>query len=115
MNRFIGLIITVVAVAALVGAAIGWQFPFGGRSRSANQLETSPQDQEATQVQQNNRTRTLRANQPTTTRTAPANQTTAQAPDATVDPEATGTAQPVQSNSDQQAELESNEPVPALW
>jgi hypothetical protein len=27
MNRFIGLIITVVAVAALVGAAIGWRFP----------------------------------------------------------------------------------------
>jgi cytoskeletal protein RodZ len=113
MNRFIGLIITVVAVAALVGAAIGWRFPFGSRSRSANQLETSPQ--EATQVQPDNRTRTLRANQPATTRTAPANQTTAQAPDATVDPEATGTAQPVQSNSDQQAELESNEPVPALW
>ena len=106
MNRFIGLIITVVAVAALVGAAIGWRFPFLGRTRSANQLETAPQ--EASQVRQGNGTRTLRASQTTTTRTVRANQTTAQAPDATVNPEAPGTTtQPAQS--------ESEEPVPALW
>jgi predicted lipid-binding transport protein (Tim44 family) len=29
MNRFIGLIIMVTALAALIGAALGWRLPFG--------------------------------------------------------------------------------------
>ncbi len=48
----------VVAVAALAGAAIGWRFPFLGRNRSANQLETAQQPSSAQPV---NRARTLRA------------------------------------------------------
>lgn len=103
MNRFIGLIIMVVAVAALAGAAIGWRFPFLGQRQSSNQLETS---QDGTQGQPaTNRARTLRANQPTT-QAQNNNQTTAQAPDATVNPEATNT---------QQEQSDTNEPVSALW
>ncbi|HEY9725153.1 MAG TPA: hypothetical protein V6D50_01780 [Chroococcales cyanobacterium] len=37
MNRFAGVIITVVALAALIGAALGWRFPFpGSRSETAS-------------------------------------------------------------------------------
>lgn len=37
MNRFAGVIITVVAIAALIGAALGWRFPFpGSRSETAS-------------------------------------------------------------------------------
>ena len=109
MNRFIGLIIMVVAIAALAGAAIGWRFPFLGRSRSANQLQTAQQNTNVqpanrTSVQPANRTRVQRASQPTAQ--APSNaQTTAQAPDATVNPAATNV---------ESAQTE-NQPVPALW
>ncbi len=33
MNRYVGVIITLVAVAALIGAAIGWRFPFLGQNQ----------------------------------------------------------------------------------
>lgn len=96
----------VVAVAALAGAAIGWRFPFLGRSRTANQLQTAQQPRV---VQPANRTRVQRASQPNpqalndnqTTAQAPA---TAQAPDAITNPDATD-APPANNN----------QPIPALW
>lgn len=120
MNRFAGIIITVVAIAALIGAALGWRFPFPGQNRTANQLRTSPQTtQQANQqtTQQTNQTR-LRANQPTNSasRTNPT-QTTAQVPnntqtntptsDVTINPEATG-------SETGQAET-AEQPVSAFW
>ncbi|HEY9635733.1 MAG TPA: hypothetical protein V6D14_20175 [Coleofasciculaceae cyanobacterium] len=61
MNRFIGLIITVVAVAALIGAAIGWRFPFlGGSGRGGNSSLLS-------QDQSGRRAQPLNNNQPGTT------------------------------------------------
>ena len=125
MSRFLGIIIGVVGVAALVGAAIGWRFPFLGQSRSSNQLETA---QEApTAGQPATRTR-LRSNQPTTTTQAQNTQrTTAQAPagvqtqapagaqvqapaqttDPTLDPEGTAGSGTGQTNP--------GEPIRALW
>lgn len=103
MNRFIGLLITVVAIAALAGAAIGWRFPFPGRSRTANQIGTAP---ETTQNQPTSQARPLRANQPTA-QAQNNNPTTAQTPDATVNPESTANTQSAQS--------ESSQPVQALW
>ncbi|HEY9611853.1 MAG TPA: hypothetical protein V6C93_21000 [Allocoleopsis sp.] len=104
MNRFIGVIIMAVAVAALAGAAIGWRFPFLGRNQSANRLETP---QQRTVVQPAKQTRTLGASQPNrTTQALNSAQTTAQAPDATTNPDATNPPPPP-SNTD--------EPVPALW
>jgi cytoskeletal protein RodZ len=111
MNRFAGVIITVVAIAALVGAALGWRFPFPGQNRAANQVSTSPEATQATQQQQGaNRTRIQRASQPsnqrqnnTSTTTAQAQNTgNANAQDPTIDPETTGTGQ-------------SNQPVSAFW
>lgn len=106
MNRFIGLIITVVAIAALAGAAIGWRFPFLGQSRSANELGTAPGSrriQPANTVQPANRTRTVPANQPT-----PQNleneQTTAQ--------NTTGNSG---ATTTQQEQAETDPPVSALW
>lgn len=110
MNRFAGIIITVVAIAALIGAALGWRFPFPGQNRTANQLRTSPQT-----TQQTNQTR-LRATQPTnsarntnqTTAQVPNNtQTTTQESDVTVNPEATG-------SGTGQAET-GGQPVSAFW
>ncbi|HEY9666168.1 MAG TPA: hypothetical protein V6C91_05150, partial [Coleofasciculaceae cyanobacterium] len=101
MNRFIGLIITVVAIAALAGAAIGWRFPFLGQSRSANEVGTaqgSRRIQPATQAQAPrtaqpaNRTRTQQTNQPTA-QNLNNEQTTAQSPDTTANPGATTTQQ----------------------
>ena len=122
MSKFLGIILTVVGVAALVGAAIGWRFPFIGQSRSSNQLETA---QEApTAGQPATRTR-LRANQPTTTTQAQNTQRTAQAPaqaqtqapaqtqvpaqttDPTIDPEGTAGTGTGQANPGQ--------PIRALW
>lgn len=92
-----------VAVAALAGAAIGWRFPFLGKNQSANRLETAPQ---RTVAQPTRQTR-LGASQPNRTAQALNNpQTTAQAPDATTNPDATNPP-PAPSNT--------NEPVPALW
>lgn len=114
MNRLIPLIALVVLVAALTGAAIGWRFPFFGQRRTAQQLDTAQSQQangtrtqrtnQPTTTARNNRTAVQRASQPTTT--AQNNtQSTAQAPNAAVNPEATGTT----SQSD------SNQVVPALW
>lgn len=114
MNRFIGLIITVVAIAALAGAAIGWRFPFLGQSRSANELETAQgsrtiqpanQAQAPRTIQPANRTRTQQANQQTA-QNLNNEQTTAQAPGTTVNPGATTT---------QQEQADTNPPVSALW
>lgn len=112
MNRFAGIIITVVAIAALIGAALGWRFPFPGQNRTANQLRTSPQT-----TQQANQTR-LRATQPTNSaRGTNQTQTTAQVPnntqtntqpsDVNINPEATG-------SGTGQAET-GGQPVSAFW
>jgi hypothetical protein len=91
----------VVAIAALAGAAIGWRFPFQGRSQSANQLRTGQQPTNARATNQrlgaprNNRTPAAPASVPATT---------AQAPDATTNPDATNSAP-----------VETAQPVPALW
>jgi hypothetical protein len=103
MNRFIRLMLKGVIAAALVVVATSCSLPRLGQRQSANQVGDS---QEATQGQPANRTRVQRANQPTT-QAQNNNQQTAQAPDATVNPEATGTTE-----SDQ---AETNEPVSALW
>ena len=106
-----------VGVAALVGAAIGWRFPFLGQSRSSNQLETA--QQAPTAGQPATRTRVQRTNQPATTAQAQNNQRTAQAPaqaqaqapaqttDPTLDPEGTAGTGTAQTNPGQ--------PVRALW
>lgn len=93
MNRFIGLIITVVAVAALVGAAIGWRFPFLGQNRTASRVSNT-----ALQNQPGNTRRTQPAN-------PPAGQPT-DAADGPLNPEVPET-QPASSNQ--------NQPIPALW
>lgn len=104
MNRFIRLMLKGVVAAALVVVATSCSLlPRLGQRQSANQVGDS---QEATQGQPANRTRVQRANQPTT-QAQNNDQQTAQAPDATVNPEATGTTE-----SDQ---AETNEPVSALW
>lgn len=105
MSRFIGLLATVVLVAALVGAAIGWQFPFLGGNRAANQLGSSPETTGA-----GTRTRVQPANQ--TNGQAQNTQRTAQAPsNVPIDPErpntGTGTADTGATNP--------NQPVNALW
>lgn len=89
------LIIKIVVAAALVGAVTGCgNFPFLGRKQTSNQVEASPQ---ATQGQSTNKKQRLGAKQSARAQTN--NQTTAQSPDATIDPEAPGNTQP----------------VPALW
>lgn len=103
MNRFKRLMLKGVVAAALVVVATSCSFPRLGQRQSANQVGDS---QEATQGQPANRTRVQRANQPTR-QAQNNNQQTAQAPDATVNPEATGTTQ-----SDQ---AETNEHLPSLW
>lgn len=114
MNRLIPLIALVVLVAALTGAAIGWRFPFFGQRRTAQQLDTTQNQQtngtrvqrsnQPTRTAQNNRTAVQRANQPTTT--AQNNtQSTAQAPSAAVNPEASGTTE----------QADNSQVVPALW
>ncbi|NEQ22309.1 MAG: hypothetical protein F6K28_24585 [Microcoleus sp. SIO2G3] len=117
MSKFLGIILGVVGVAALVGAAIGWRFPFLGQSRSSNQLETA--QQAPTAGQPATRTRVQRANQPTTTTQAQNPQRTAQAPagaqtqapaqvnDPTIDPEGTAGTGTAQTNP--------GGPVRALW
>jgi len=94
MNRFIGLIIMVVAIAALAGAAIGWRFPFLGQSRSTNQISTA---QEGKQTQ------------PTRLKAAQGSkqQTVAQDTNVNVDTDTTVNTDSGQSGS--------NQPVPALW
>lgn len=94
MNRFIGLIITVVAVAALVGAAIGWRFPFLGQNRTASRVSNT-----ALQDQPGNTRRTQPANVPTDTQPT-------DAADAPLNPEAPET---------QAAPSNQNQPIPALW
>ena len=119
MNRFAGIIITVVAIAALIGAALGWRFPFPGQNRTANQLRTSPQTtQQANQqtTQQANQTR-LRASQPTNSASRTNPTQTAQVPnntqtdtptsDVNINPEATG-------SGTGQAET-GGQPVSAFW
>jgi cytoskeletal protein RodZ len=101
MKNFLPLVLMVVFVAALAGAAIGWRFPFLGQTPSSNQIGTG---QNATQGQNVSRTRVQRASQPTLQ--AQNNQTTGQAPDATINPEASNT---------QQGQSDANQPVPALW
>ncbi|HAA31744.1 MAG TPA: hypothetical protein DCE56_33660 [Cyanobacteria bacterium UBA8553] len=94
MNRFIGLIIMVVAIAALAGAAIGWRFPFLGSNRSATQISTS---QEGTQGQPARLRQASRSRQ----------QTVAQDTNVNVDTDTN-----VNTGSGQSG---SNKPVPALW
>lgn len=104
MSRFIGLIITVVAVAALIGAAIGWRFPFLGQNRRANQLDTAQQVQEDEQTAQT----TIQPANPPAPQQQQFNQPSAQAPTGgTVAPQTQNT-QPVQSTPNQQ-------PIQALW
>jgi cytoskeletal protein RodZ len=100
MNRFIGLIITVVAVAALVGAAIGWRFPFLGRNQRATQ-QIGNTAQNGSQRQSNNRTPA----QPNTTQDNPS------ASGDTLDPESPNT-QPEQNTSSGTA---SGTAPAALW
>ena len=102
MKNFLPLVLMVVFVAALAGAAIGWRFPFLGQTQSANQIGTA---QNATQGRTVSRTRVQRASQPTL-QAQNNNQTSGQAPDATVNSEATNT---------QQGQSDANQPVPALW
>jgi cytoskeletal protein RodZ len=107
MNRFIGLIIMVVAIAALAGAAIGWRFPFLGENRSAQQFGANRSN---STIQPANRT----ARQQTQQQTAQAPQNTqttetAQVPDATTAPDTT-TAQ-----NQQQTPATDTQPVTALW
>ncbi len=100
MNRFIGLIITVVAVAALVGAAIGWRFPFLGQNRTASRVSNT-----ALENRRGNTAGTQPANAPTNT--APQGNTgNAQPADEVLNPEAPET-QPASGNQ--------NQPIPALW
>lgn len=99
MNRFIGLIITVVAVAALVGAAIGWRFPFLGQNRTASRVSNT-----AIQDQRGNAGGVQPANVPNTQ--PQDNNQTAQAPGGAVNPEAPNT---------QSAPTNQNQPIPALW
>jgi hypothetical protein len=91
----------VVAIAALAGAAIGWRFPFQGRSQSANQLRNG---QPATNARATNQR--LGARQPNRTVSAPASvpATTAEAP---------GTTTNVDAANSSPANIE--QPVPALW
>jgi hypothetical protein len=72
MNRFAGLIITVVALAALVGAALGWRFPFPGGNRNSNLQVRQPSPQ-STQQANPQRGQPLRSGQPTPAPTAAAN------------------------------------------
>lgn len=104
MNRFIGLIITVVAIAALIGAAIGWKFPFLGQNQRANQLTAQQNNQ---QGQPANRRRVQGASQPATAVQDSNNSTTAQATNDNVNSQDTNTDQSGQSNQ--------NQSVPALW
>jgi hypothetical protein len=106
MNRFIGLIIMVVAVAALAGAAIGWRFPFLGQNRSLNQIGTA---QEGTQGQTTAQRQALSAKQPTqkARNTSATGTRSLQAQNTNVDTSTTVNTQSGQSDS--------NEPVPALW
>jgi hypothetical protein len=100
MNRFIGLIITVVAVAALVGAAIGWRFPFLGQNRTATRVSNT-----ALPDRRGNTAGTQPANAPTNT--APQGNTgTAEPADEVLNPEAPET---------QAAPSNQNQPIPALW
>lgn len=104
MNRFVGLIITVVAIAALIGAAIGWRFPFLGQNQRANQLA-----QQGSQTRTTNRGRTQPANPPNTP--AANNTPNANNPDDLdpLDPEASNTPnQPAPETSDASAPA-------ALW
>jgi cytoskeletal protein RodZ len=101
MNRFAVLIISVVAIAALIGAAIGWQFPFLGQNQRANQLA-----QQRSQNQTTNRTRIQPANRPGTQ--ARNNNPNVNNPD-DLDPEAPNT-----SNQQGQATSDASAPA-ALW
>lgn len=109
MNRFIGLFIGVIALAALAGAAIGWRFPFLGQNRATNQVGTSP---EGTVVQPTNQRQRLSqpaqttAQAPNSTQNRSNTQTTAQAPQTAVGQDGTTNTQSAQ---------ETNQPVPALW
>lgn len=93
MNKFIGLIIMVVALAALAGAAIGWRFPFLGSNRSASQINTA---QERTQGQP------ARLRSP-----RPRSETVARDTNVNVETDTTVNTDSGQSGS--------NQPVPALW
>ncbi len=97
----------VVAIAALAGAAIGWRFPFLGRSRSANQIGTS---QELATRQPTNRAKTQQSRQQNlqAQNSNQANQT-AQASDGT------GSADTTSSQNTQGTQSNTNSPVPALW
>ncbi len=105
MNRFAGIIITVVAVAALIGAALGWRFPFpGSRSDTASVNGRSSQPLTARQP-----TRTSNAvGQPTNTTTArnSAGTTVAENPNSTT-PEL-----PAETTG---GDTTTNEGVPAMW
>ena len=94
MNKFIGLIIMVVALAALAGAAIGWRFPFLGSNRTASQINTA---QEGTQGQPARLTKASRAKP----------RTVAKGTNVNVETDTT-----VNTDSEQSG---SNQPVPALW
>lgn len=103
MNKFVGLLITVVALAALAGAAIGWRFPFLGQSRTSNELETA-QDGTGNQPVNPTPTRNTRLG---TAQPQSNNPTTARVPNTTGGQGGTATAQPVQQDAAQ--------PVQALW
>lgn len=109
MNRFIGLFIGVIALAALAGAAIGWRFPFLGQNRGANQLGASQEtveNQPVAQRQRLSQPSQTTAQAPNSTQRPSNTQTTAQAPQTTVGQGGTANTQPAQ---------ETNQPVPALW
>ncbi|HEY9611852.1 hypothetical protein [Allocoleopsis sp.] len=103
MNKFIGLMIRVVVVTALVGTVTGCnRVPFLGRNQSANQAGDSP---EATQNQGGTRTQVQRASQPAR-QAQNSTQTNSQSPDDNLNPEATNTGT---------GQSGSNQGLPALW
>lgn len=111
MNKFIGLFIGVIALAALAGAAIGWRFPFLGQNqnRATNQVGTSPQGtvvQPANQQQRLSQPAQTTAQSPNSIQGRSNTQTTAQAPQTTVGQGGTTNTQSAQ---------DTNQPVPALW
>jgi hypothetical protein len=111
MNRFAGAIITVVAVAALIGAALGWRFPFpGSRSDTASVNGRSSQRLTAGQPR-----RTSNAvGQPTNTTTARNSGGTQNTGGTTVSQNPTSTAPELPAETTG-GDTTTNEGVAAMW
>ncbi|HEY9606270.1 MAG TPA: hypothetical protein V6C85_31980 [Allocoleopsis sp.] len=112
MNRFAGVIITVVAIAALIGAALGWRFPFpGSRSETASVNGRSSQRLAAGQPR-------LAAGQPKRTVNAvgqQANTTTARNGAGTTVAENSNSTSPQIPDDTTGGNSSTNDGVPAMW